>query len=209
MNVRHQEWAVIVAHPDDETIWAGGSLLLERPRRLKIVTLTRGSDPDRAPRFHRAAEQFGAIGIMADLDDGPEQTPLDPPVVEQAIVSLVGGEEYAVAYTHSPRGEYTRHRRHEEVGLAVFTLWEQGALTIRQLRVFAYEDGGKSYLPRHIGQAHEIRPLPEPIWNEKRAVVTETYGFANDSFEALAAPRTEAFWMFDSPARMREWMSQD
>ncbi len=39
----------------------------------KIVTLSRASDPDRAPKFRRVLEQLGATGEMADLDDEPGQ----------------------------------------------------------------------------------------------------------------------------------------
>lgn len=202
------ESAVIVAHPDDETIWAGGALLTSRLPRLKIATLCRGGDRGRAPRFYRAVEHYRAVGAMADLDDGPEQTPLDPALVQQAIVSLLAGAQYDLVYTHSPFGEYTRHRRHEETGNAVLNLWEQGALTIRQLRVFAYEDGAKRYLPRPINRAHVKLALPEEVWLKKQAIITKTYGFSLDSFEAQANPRTEAFWVFDSPAGMRRWLNR-
>lgn len=202
------ECAVIVAHPDDECLWAGGVLLMQRRRRWKVVTLCRGGDPDRSARFYRAAERFGAVGIMADLDDSPGQDELNQSVVEQAIVSLVGGSDYGCVYTHSPFGEYTRHRRHEETGLAVLSLWEQQALRIRQLWVFAYEDEGGLGLARAIPDAHRKLTLPENIWLQKRAIITDTYGFTEDSFEARTTPRSEAFWVFESPAQMREWMNR-
>ena len=69
--------AVIVAHPDDETLWAGGTILTHPGINWVILTLCRKSDPDRAPRFFKAIEQFGAKGLMADLDDGPDQKPLE------------------------------------------------------------------------------------------------------------------------------------
>jgi len=203
-----KECAVIVAHPDDESLWAGGVMLMNRRRRWKIVTVCRGGDPDRAPRFYRAAERYGAVGIMADLDDGPRQAPLNPFAVEQAIVSLVGGGEYGCVYTHSPFGEYTRHRRHEETGKAVLALWEQQALRIGQLWVFAYEDDGGGGLPRAVRNAHKELALPENVWRQKRAIITDTYGFAEDSFEARATPRAEAFWVFDTPECMRAWMNR-
>jgi len=201
--------AVIVAHPDDETLWAGGSLLTAHHRRLKIATICRGGDPDRAPRFYRAIEHYHAIGVMANLDDGPEQVPLDPVLVQQAIVSLVAGTEFGLVYTHSPFGEYTRHRRHEETGTAVLALWEQSALRIRQLRVFAYEDGEKRYLPRPLENAHMKFVLPEDVWLQKHFIITKTYGFSQDSFEAAASPRIEAFWVFNSPAEMRQWLQRN
>jgi len=203
-----KECAVIVAHPDDESLWAGGVLLMNRRRRWKIVTLCRGGDTDRSARFYRAAERYGAVGIMADLDDGPGQDPLNPAAVQQAIISLVGGAEYGCVYTHSPFGEYTRHQRHEETGRAVLALWEQHALRIGQLWVFAYDDDGGRILPCAIQNAHRELALPENIWRQKRAIITDTYGFAENSFEVRTTPRAEAFWVFDSPACMRDWMNR-
>jgi LmbE family N-acetylglucosaminyl deacetylase len=43
--------AVIVAHPDDETLWAGGTILSHPSWQWFIVCLCRGSDKDRAPKF--------------------------------------------------------------------------------------------------------------------------------------------------------------
>ena len=76
---------VIVAHPDDETLWAGGTILLNRKYRWTVVTLCRRSDPDRAPKFFRVLARLGAEGKMGDLDDGPAQIPLRLQEVEAAI----------------------------------------------------------------------------------------------------------------------------
>ncbi len=43
--------AIIVAHPDDETLWAGGTILSHPAWECFIICLCRGSDADRAPRF--------------------------------------------------------------------------------------------------------------------------------------------------------------
>ena len=81
--------AVIVAHPDDETLWAGGTILSNPLWNCFIICLCRGNDTDRAPKFYEALNVLKADGIMGDLDDGPEQKPLAEGEVESAILKLL------------------------------------------------------------------------------------------------------------------------
>ena len=187
--------AVVVAHPDDETLWAGGTLLLHPEWRVIIATLCRASDLDRAPRFQAAARRLGAVGRMADLEDGPEQRPLPEGEVAATVMGLVGDREYDLVITHGPRGEYTRHLRHEETSRAVVSLWERGRLRSQRLWLFAYEDGGGAYLPRAVAEAPIRTALPEEVWGEKYRILREVYGFAGDSKEARTTPREEGFWV--------------
>jgi LmbE family N-acetylglucosaminyl deacetylase len=198
---------VIVAHPDDETLWAGGTMLLHPAWQWRIVTLCRAGDPDRAPRFHRVLAHLGATGAMADLDDGPEQRPLSEGEVQRTALELVGAGPHDLLLTHSPQGEYTRHRRHEEVGRAVAALWRTGRLRARELWLFAYQDGGGSYLPRAVEQADLKLTLPPAAWEEKRRMVRELYGFAEESWEMRVAPALESFWCFGSPERLAGWLA--
>jgi len=200
--------AVVVAHPDDETLWAGGTILMNPAWRPVVVSLCRGSDPDRAPKFRRAIERLGASGRMADLDDGPEQRPLPEREVQEAIMDLLPGGRFEIVFAHGLRGEYTRHLRHEEAARGVLALWEAGRLSAGELRMFAYEDGGGQYLPRPMEGADIEVPLPERIWRRKREIITELYGFAPESFEARTSPRREAFWRFGSPEEVHRRMGQ-
>jgi LmbE family N-acetylglucosaminyl deacetylase len=110
--------AVIVAHPDDETLWSGGLILAHSDWDWTVVTLCRAGDPDRAPRFFRVLQHLGATGGMGDLDDGPDQLALDQSLIQDTILSLLPTSHFDLLVTHGPRGEYTRHRRHEEVKMA-------------------------------------------------------------------------------------------
>jgi hypothetical protein len=146
---------------------------------------------------------------MGDLDDGPEQTPLEQEEVEQAVLVLLGRKRFDVVLTHGPRGEYTRHLRHEEVSEAVAALWQGGRVRADSLWMFAYEDGGKRYLPRAAHGAHLSTALSNELWRDKYGIITEIYGFGPESFEARTTPREEAFWRFDSPQALRDWMEQE
>ncbi len=188
--------AIIVAHPDDETLWAGGTVLLHPDTNWTIITLCRKNDPDRASKFYRVLEEYNAKGVMGDLDDGPEQTPLSPHLIQKTIVELLPFEQLDIIITHSRWGEYTRHLRHEETAKAVFNLWNSDRLHAKQVWSFAYEDGDKKYLPRAERNADYPVELPERIWQQKYQIVTDLYGFDKDSFEARTTPRREAFWCF-------------
>ena len=191
--------AVIVAHPDDETLWAGGTILSHADWNCVVLAMCRARDPDRSVRFLRAMDEFGAQGRMADLDDGPEQSPLPDNDVRDALLSLLPYARFDLVLTHGPRGEYTRHLRHEETSRAVLALWRCGRLSTDALWLFAYEDGRRAHLPRAVTTAHQQFKLDDEIWSRKYRIITDVYGFDADSFEARTTPRVEAFWCFTSP----------
>ncbi|KON31613.1 hypothetical protein AC482_00055 [miscellaneous Crenarchaeota group-15 archaeon DG-45] len=204
--------AVIVAHPDDETIWAGGTVLMHSDWQWMIVSLCRGSDPDRAPKFIRAVRQLGGVGTIGDLDDGLEQLPLSEAEVQKMVLSLLPEKRFDLVLTHSPYGEYTRHRRHEETSKAVVGLWDKGLIRVSEIWMFAYEDagvGGKEDLPQAINTAHLIVHLPEDIWRRKYRIITDIYSFSPRTYEADIVMREEAFWRFQSPAEFRKWLKTE
>ena len=188
--------AVIVAHPDDETIWAGGTILMHPEANWTVITICRKSDEERAPKFFKALKELGATGAMGDLEDEPEQNPLDSGEVQDTIMELLPSDRFDLVLTHGPWGEYTRHRRHEETARAVMALWNSERFSAEEIWRFAYEDGGGKYLPRPVQDADIRMKLTEEIWQKKYNIITEIYGFGTDSFEAKTTPYEEAFWFF-------------
>ncbi|HEX5551634.1 MAG TPA: PIG-L family deacetylase [Chitinophagaceae bacterium] len=192
--------AVIVAHPDDEALWAGGTILMHPRWNFFIISLCRAGDPDRAPRFFNALRFLGAEGKIGDLDDGPDQVPLPEGRVQQHILHLLSGQTFDLVITHDIHGEYTRHLRHEETARAVVALWYQGKITMKELWMFAYEDGKRRYLPQPVKTADCYTPLPAGVWQKKYKLVTEIYGFAPASWEARTVPKAEAYRQFATAA---------
>ena len=185
--------AVIVAHPDDETLWAGGTILNNPSWECFIISLCRKNDTDRAPKFYKVLKNLNAKGIMGDLDDGAEQTPLPEKEVEKAILDLLPQNHFDLIITHNPKGEYTKHLRHEEISKAVIMLWNKGIIISKELWTFAYEDGNKAYFPKAIKDASFYEILDQKIWLEKYRLITQTYGFDTHSWEAQTTPKEEAF----------------
>jgi len=191
--------AIIVAHPDDEILWAGGIILNNPQWQYFITSLCRKNDEDRSAKFYKVIKILNAQGIMGNLDDEPEQKPLNAIQVEQKILDLLPNKHFDLIITHSPFGEYTKHLRHEEAGRAVITLWNKGKIATNKLWAFAYEDGNKNYFPKAIENTPYRETLKKEIWNKKYNLITETYGFEKNSWEAKTTPKTEAFWVFNNP----------
>ena len=201
--------AVIVAHPDDETLWAGGFVLEHAEWDWFIGTLSRANDPDRAPKFAQALRCLRARGAMADMEDGPLQQPLPAVDVQRQVLALLPRIHFDLLLTHGPRGEYTWHRRHVEVCQSVVALWRAGRISAGALWLFAYEDGGRQYLPRAVLNAHVYQSLSPQVWRTKYDLITQVYGFHPESWEARTTPHEEAFWCFESPRQLDRWLREE
>ena len=196
--------ALIVAHPSDETLWAGGTILSHPSWDWFIVSLSRGGEKDHTQKFLQALQQLGANGVIGDLDEGNDQKPLNETEVKQTILDLLPEQYFDLIISHHPAGEYTNHIRHDETGKAVILLWHSGKISAAEFWAFAYEDGEKSYLPRPIETAGIYKVLTKRIRKRKQSIITEIYGFDLDSFEAKTTPLAESFRPFTSSFEARK-----
>ena len=198
--------AIIVAHPDDEILWAGGAILTHPLWNCFIVSLCRRNDEERATKFYKVLKLLNATGNMGDLDDEPEQKPLPNEEVELAILDLLPQKHFDLIITHNPQGEYTKHLRHEEIGKAVISLWHEGKISTNQLWIFAYEDGNKAHYPKAIENVSIYEILEDSVWQKKYDLMTNIYGFEKDSWEAKITPKIESFWQFDEAKVAYYWL---
>ena len=184
---------VIVAHPDDETIWMGGKILREKDWGWVVLSLCRKDDPDRAPKFFRVMEKLNARGFMSDLeDDQPEQPLEDIDEVVRRIEPVVDDKKFDVVYTHAPNGEYG-HNRHKETNRAVHLMIDDGLLECNELFEFDYVRRENPFRTEPNPKANIKFTLTPQEFEKKRYLINEVYGFRKDSFEYISCHGIEPF----------------
>lgn len=106
---------MLVAHPDDESLWGAG-LLLTKPNWTVICCTVPFHDPIRERKFHAACR---SLGVMSSVTWGhPERAGLIP------IPDLA---DYDLIVTHNAAGEYG-HVQHKELHEAVKSRWPDRAV---------------------------------------------------------------------------------
>lgn len=189
---------VIVAHPDDETIWMGGTLLQNQNDNWTIISLCRKNDPDREPKFNKVCKTLKARCIIADLDD-ERLAPLPIKKIAEKIKSLLPAKKYDNVYTHGLNGEYG-HIRHKEIHKAVKKLVKDKSLSCKNLLSFSYSKSNKTVpqisklkIPIPSKKSDKYVKLTEDNFKKKLSIMKDMYGFNIKSFEVLSCNKIEAF----------------
>lgn len=194
---------VVVAHPDDETIWMGGTITKFIGWDWHVLSLCRGNDSDREPRFRAAAHELCATSYISDLDDSPVLQPLSPELseIKSRIESLVPSQ-FDLIFTHAQNGEYTRHERHEQVHRAVCEMVDGGDL-VGEIAYFAYYDDAGTHPPKPDSRADISINLNVSEFGLKQHIISNIYGFKPGSFEYEAAGPKEAFFASSADHKLK------
>ena len=188
---------MIVAHPDDETIWLGGTLLRYVKINWTIFSLCRRADPDRYPKFLRVCKFYQVQPLISDLDDEDILTVEESiPEIKERLNRLIKAKKFDYIFTHGANGEYG-HPRHVGVHRAVKALIKEKKLAARQVFYFCYSGrnrGDGSQAINRFTKAKYSFKLTKDEFDQKRTVINNFYGFKKNSFEYLSCLKQETFY---------------
>ncbi len=184
---------MIVAHPDDETIWMGGKILSEPSWEWTVLSLCRKDDLDRKPKFFKVCKLLNARGFMSDMEDDHPEQPLDSlDEVVKRVEPVVMDKSFDVLFTHGENGEYG-HKRHKETNIAVRRMYEEGLLDAKSYFEFSYEPANDPFRAVPSTDADEVFSLQPKIFEKKKFLINEVYGFGKSSFEYISCSDREPF----------------
>jgi len=108
---------MIVAHPDDETIFGGGMLLNQDGWKVVVVTDGGGdnNDPDtRKKEFKSVMQHLGVDYEMLGFQDNMNEILYDENQVESRLREIISSRDWNKIVTHNKDGEYN-HIIHKSV----------------------------------------------------------------------------------------------
>lgn len=187
---------VIVAHPDDETIWMGGTLIRNKNKwNTTIISLCRSNDKDRAPKFKRVCDILKIKCFISDLED-EKLNPVSEKEIIKRIKPLVD-KDYDYIFTHGENGEYG-HIRHIETNKAVRQMLKDKSLKTKKIFFFSYikkkakntDTLFDSYANKNATKFINLNNLE---FLTKKYLIKNIYGFKNNGFEERSCRSVESF----------------
>lgn len=162
---------MIVAHPDDESLWGGGHLL---DKGYFVVCLTNGNNTVRRSEFYAALKEYGCQGIMfsyPDLERGKRSDwSKSAASTMQDLDTILTYKRWDLSATHNPKGEYghIQHRMTSQLVTEVYRYRYRG-----MNRLFYF---GKYYKWNEIGKVqNSLIPLSESKFKRKTQIINAVY----------------------------------
>lgn len=175
---------MIVAHPDDETLWGGGHIA---EGGYFVVCLTNGYNARRKAEFESVIKETGNQGIILNYPDSIGGVRSDWSNEKSKILGdlnqLITYKNWGCVVTHNPNGEYGHIHHKMTCSLVTYSYnlnrWEN------KLYYF-----GKYYKKTDLSEYEkDLLKLPEQNLNEKIRLLglyTSQAGAVNDSVHMAA-----------------------
>jgi len=193
--MKKKEILVIVAHPDDETIWMGGTLLKSKFNKT-IVCLCRKKDKDRAPKFEKACKMLNAKGYISDLDDFEKGyfKKISSQDIIKRILKFAKEKKYDYLFTHGKNGEY-EHIRHKEIHNAVKEMLNKKILSVKKVFFFSYLPKKNNFqgYAKYNSSADKLIKLNSNELLMKKNIIKNIYCYSEGGFEEKSSDKIEAF----------------
>ncbi len=112
LNLKKIDHVMIVAHPDDETLWGGAHLMKDN---YLVVCLTNGNNATRKQEFTRAMKRSGDNGIILCYPDfvrnkaggfAIDSWSSSKAKIQKDIQVLLSYKQWKTIVTHNKKGEY-------------------------------------------------------------------------------------------------------
>ncbi len=198
--------AIIVAHPDEETLWAGGTILSHPEWNFFVVCLSNAKNPELAPRFYNALKLLKAEGVMGNFNYTASTARSHKNELERTIIQLLPDTHFDVIISHNSFSENAGDCTQEVVNESIIKLWKEGFISTDELWTSAYENGNIKYYPNSNAEEEPevLEKLSKKVWSQKYKIITKIFGFDEKSREAKETPLTEAFWKYKNSINAHE-----
>ncbi len=170
INLEKANNLMIVAHPDDETIWGGAHLLEDD---YLVVCITCGPNKTRVKEFQKVMEITNDQYIMLGFPDkvlGMRSTWQEEEVrIQKYLNEIINLKKWNLIVTHNEKGEYG-HEHHKKTNEIVTNIYNENNVDI-PLYFF-----GKYYSKKSYAKLEEIPPtIDDELYNIKVNKLIEEY----------------------------------
>ena len=186
------ESLMIVAHPDDETLWGSEELL---KNKYLVICITCGTNKKREKEIEAALKISKDRLIVLDKPDKVKGKRSDwkhyKKQIEYELKYVIKKKKWNTIVTHNPEGEYG-HIHHKITNNIVTKVYNKKS--IGKLKYF-----GKYFSKKRINQNKNAREIPEDIYDMKIEMI--------DSYksQAFIKNRFNQMYKYENLINAEDW----